>query len=104
MLIQVINGFTERMQKAIAAQDYEELRVLDTACLRFMSEHLPPAGLNESEMVQLESSLRDLQSAYRSAVAICEAEREQLQTEIHSAGRGHRNAVQYLSVARNLGH
>lgn len=103
MLTQVISGFVERMRKAIADQNYEELRVLDTACLRFMSEHLPPQGLNDVELADLEASLLELQAVYRKAVETCEAEKEQLQAQLHSAGRGYRNAVQYLSVARNFG-
>jgi hypothetical protein len=103
MLARLIDGFSERMQKAVDAQDYEELRMLDSACLRFMSENLPPQQLDEAALLAVKDSLERLQSIYRVAVSNCIAARDAAQTELQSVGRARRNTIQYLDVARNIG-
>lgn len=103
MLTQVIDGFNERMQRAIEARDYEELHLLDAACLRYMSENLQPQQLDADVLTAVKDSLERLQKTYRAAVNSCTAARDDAQRELHAAGRGRRNAIQYLDVARNLG-
>ena len=103
MLAQLIDGFNERMQRAIEARDYEELRTLDIACLRFMSQNLPPKQLDEAGLLAVKDSLERLQKTYRTAVTTCTAARDSVQEELQAAGRGRRNTIQYLDVARNLG-
>ena len=104
MLVDVIDGFTARMLKAIEDNDFDELRSLDAACLRFLQEHLSPSELDEKELEQVMASLQRLKTTYVNAVANCTAARDQLRDSIQATGRGRRNAVQYLDVARNLGH
>lgn len=103
MLVQVLDGFNSRMQNAIDAQDYEELRLLDSACLRFMSENLPPRNLDDSGLQAVKDSLQRLHKTYRAAVTLCEAARDETRQQLQTAGRGRRNAIQYLSVAQNIG-
>ncbi|HVK99963.1 MAG TPA: hypothetical protein VM553_09130 [Dongiaceae bacterium] len=102
MLVQVIDGFNERMQKATEAQDYEQLRLLDAACLRFMSNNLPPRAQDEAELRAVKDSLERLQLTYREAVKACLAAKNEAHQELHSVGRSRRNAIQYLDVARNI--
>lgn len=103
MLARLIDGFNDRMQEAIDACDYEELRTLDAACVRFMSDNLPPSGLSDVALLEVKDSLERLQKTYRVAVALCTEARDAVQQELHAAGRGRRNAIQYLDVARNIG-
>lgn len=103
MLCQVIDGFSDRMQQAINVADYAELGVLDSACVRFLRDHLPPRDIRGDEWIQVQDSLERLQTVYRQAVQACEQAKEKTQQELHSAGRGRRNMIEYLSVARQLG-
>lgn len=103
MLCRVIDEFTERMLKAIEARDFEELSLLDAACLRFMSSNLPTQEQDSEALAAIHASLERLRETYRSAVKNCVAAQEGLQQELQSAGRGRRNANQYLDVASNIG-
>jgi len=103
MLIQMIDGFSDRMRHAVAEQNYDELRALDAACLGFMSKNLPPEGLDDAEREALESSLRNLADVYRSAIKLCDEARGEIHHQLYAAGRAHRNTAQYLTVANNSG-
>jgi len=103
MFSEVIDGFTARIRQAIAAKDYDELRQLDSACLRYLSENSPATIADESLLPQIMASLDNLRVAYRDAVTVCTAARDQVGRSLQTAGRGRRNAGQYLDVARNLG-
>lgn len=103
MLVQVIEGFNDKMQQAIQTRNYDELRLLDAACLRFMSENLPPSDLDNAALLAVNDSLDRLRTTYRMAVQACTAARDAAAQELQQAGRGRRNTHQYLDVARQLG-
>lgn len=103
MLIQVLDGFNERLQKALSEKNYDEIRALDSACLRYMSDHLSPAEMDEGNKVKLKECLQRLQDTYRQAMQACVTVREEVEQELHTIGRSRNNTVQYLNVARNIG-
>lgn len=103
MLVQVIEGFNDKIQQALQAGNYDELRLLDAACLRFMSENLPPRDLDNAALLAVNDSLDRLRSTYRLAVQACTAARDAAAQELQQAGRGRRNTHQYLDVARQFG-
>lgn len=103
MLTQVIDGFAERIRQAVVNQNYDELRALDAACLGFMSKNLSHEDLNDADREALQRSLNSLAEVYRSAISLCDEERNKLHNQLHAVGRGHRSAAQYLTVAGNIG-
>lgn len=103
MLIQVLEGFNERMLQALNAGNYDEIRVLDSACLRYMSDHLSPTDMGEEDMLKLKECLERLQNTYRQAIQACQAVKEEVAQELHKIGKNRNSTVQYLNVARNMG-
>lgn len=103
MLAQVIDGLNGRLKQAMESGDYDEVRAVDSACLRFLQENLPPSGSDADELSTLMESLQRLRATYGEAVTVCVTARSELQDSLQAAGQGHRNTLRYLDVARNLG-
>lgn len=104
MFAHVIDGLNARLKQAIAAGDYEEVRLVDLACVRFMNENLPPPqGTDAAELQAVMDSLARLSATYGEARDNCTAARNDLQQALQTAGHNRRNTLRYLDVARNLG-
>lgn len=103
MLAQVIEGLNAKMKQAIAAGDYEEVRAIDLACVRFLQDNLPAKDTAAEELQDVMESLTRLRATYGEAMNNCMAARNELQQALQTAGQNHRNTLRYLDVARNLG-
>ncbi len=103
MLAMVIDGMNDRMKLAIAAGDFDMVRDLDAACIRFLQANLPPQNIDGEELPGVMESLARLQATYNEAKQCCIAARNELQQSLQSTGHNRRNTLQYLNVARNLG-
>jgi len=103
MLAQLIDGLNSRLKQAMDSGDYDEVRTVDSACLRFLQENLPPTANDADELAAIMESLQRLRATYGEAVTVCVTARNELQDSLQTAGQGHRNTLRYLDVARNLG-
>ncbi len=103
MLTALIDGFTERFQAAISGCDYSQLKLLDTACSRFLADNLPARDMSHDELLVLHDSLSRLYESYRAALKCCASAQESIQKELQQAGRSRRNTHHYLDVASNYG-
>lgn len=103
MIAQIIDGFSAKLKKAMDDGDYEEIRRIDLACVRFMDENLKNANQGDLDELQaLMSSLAMLNKTYEDVRNGCASVRDDLQQALQSLGNNHRNARTYLDVARNL--
>ena len=102
MLIEQVERFCLQLGMLRAASDFEQLQKLQQECDHFLRRYLPVPVDSPDFGPELLRVMEQLLEQYRLAMEAVVAARQELETQLQSAGRSRAQTNQYLAVASHL--
>ena len=102
MIAQQVREFTVKIDTAISAQNFDDMRLLTVEADKFLRHELPLASESSEDPVTLVTAISELSQQFERALTIAKDERDQTYRQLQTFRQQKNNASEYLSVSQQL--